>query len=156
MTTLRIYYSKYLKYILTIGIDNKSDIEPSSAFDNPINWILENASIIIKDFVVLNIEDVTGKNYKSTPETPEVKVNDVPLIYTVNTTYDHEIVIYKNKDQVFSNIDFEIIETYNNENKDLQDIGYMLKKSPSWIAKRLEELKIVQRKQLARGYRQYI
>ena len=62
----------------------------------------------------------------------------------------------KNKDQVFSNIDFEIIETYNNENKDLQDIGYMLKKSPSWIAKRLEELKIVQRKQLARGYRQYI
>jgi predicted GIY-YIG superfamily endonuclease len=62
----------------------------------------------------------------------------------------------KSKDLVFSNIDFEIIETYNNENKDVQDIGYMLKRSPSWIAKRLEELKIVKRKQLARGYRQYI
>jgi predicted GIY-YIG superfamily endonuclease len=62
----------------------------------------------------------------------------------------------KSKDIVFSNIDFEIIESYNNENKDVQDIGCMLKKSPSWIAKRLEELKIVQRKQLARGYRQYI
>jgi len=62
----------------------------------------------------------------------------------------------KSKDLVFSNIDFEIIETYNNENKDVQDIGYMLKRSPSWIAKRLEELKIVKRKQLARGYIQYI
>jgi len=62
----------------------------------------------------------------------------------------------KSKGIVLSNIDFEIIESYNNENKDVQYIGYMLKKSPSWIAKRLEELKIVQRKQLARGYGQYI
>jgi predicted GIY-YIG superfamily endonuclease len=57
---------------------------------------------------------------------------------------------------IFTDIDFEITQLYNYENKDIQDIGDMLKKSPCWIAKRLEDLKIVKRKQLARGYIKYI
>ena len=66
--------------------------------------------------------------------------------------------VYNNKcyDIIFTDIDFEIIQLYNCENKNIEDIGNVLKKSPCWIAKRLEDLKIVKRKQLARGYIQYI
>ena len=66
--------------------------------------------------------------------------------------------IYNNKcyDIIFTDIDFEIIQLYNCENKNIEEIGNVVKKSPCWIAKRLEELKIVKRKQLARGYIQYI
>lgn len=52
--------------------------------------------------------------------------------------------------------DIDLDKLYNYENKDIEDIGHMLKKSPCWIAKRLEDLKIVKRKQLARGYIKYI
>ena len=57
---------------------------------------------------------------------------------------------------VKNDIDFDLVKLYNYENKDIEDIGHMLKKSPCWIAKRLEDLKIVKRKQLARGYIKYI
>lgn len=66
--------------------------------------------------------------------------------------------VYNNKcyDIIFTDIDFEIIQLYNCENKNIEEIGNVLKKSPCWIAKRLEDLKIVKRKQLSRGYIQYI
>ena len=52
--------------------------------------------------------------------------------------------------------DIDLDKLYNYENKDIEDIGHTLNKSPCWIAKRLEDLKIVKRKQLARGYIKYI
>ena len=55
-----------------------------------------------------------------------------------------------------NDIDFEIIKLYNCDNKNIEEIGYLVKKSPCCIANRLEKLKIVQRKQLSRGYIQYI
>lgn len=55
-----------------------------------------------------------------------------------------------------NDIDIYLDKLYNYENKDVEDISIMLKKSPCWIAKRLEDLKIVERKQLARGYMKYI
>ena len=66
--------------------------------------------------------------------------------------------VYNNKcyDIIFTDTDFEIIQLYNCENKNIEEIGNVLKKSPCWIAKRLEDLKIVKRKQLSRGYIQYI
>lgn len=57
---------------------------------------------------------------------------------------------------IFTDIDFEITQLYNCENKNIEEIGNVIKKSPCWIAKRLEDLKIVKRKQLARGYIKYI
>ena len=57
---------------------------------------------------------------------------------------------------IFNDIDNEILQLYNYENKNIEEIGNIIKKSPCWIAKRLEELKIVKRKQLSRGYIQYI
>lgn len=66
--------------------------------------------------------------------------------------------VYNNKcyDIIFTDTDFEIIQLYNCENKNIEEIGNVLKKSPCWISKRLEDLKIVKRKQLSRGYIQYI
>ena len=61
-----------------------------------------------------------------------------------------------NKSISVNNIDVDLDKLYNYENKDIDDIGQVLKKSPCWIAKRLEDLKIVERKQLARGYIKYI
>ena len=55
-----------------------------------------------------------------------------------------------------NDIDIVLDKLYNYENKDIEYIGNMLNKSPCWIAKRLEDLKIVKRKQLARGYIKYI
>ena len=61
-----------------------------------------------------------------------------------------------NKSISVNNIDVDLDKLYNYENKDIDDISQVLKKSPCWIAKRLEDLKIVERKQLARGYIKYI
>jgi len=65
---------------------------------------------------------------------------------------------YKNKEttQVINDRDIELEKLYIIDKKDVEDIGFILKKSPCWVAKRLETLKIVERKQLARGYIKYI
>ena len=55
-----------------------------------------------------------------------------------------------------NDIDFEIIKLYTCEDKNIEEIGNVVKKSPCWIANRLEKLNIVERKQLTRGYMQYI
>jgi predicted GIY-YIG superfamily endonuclease len=53
---------------------------------------------------------------------------------------------------VMNDNDVELEKLYNYEQKDIEEIGAIVKKSPCWVAKRLEILKIVKRKQLARGY----
>lgn len=66
---------------------------------------------------------------------------------------------YKNKKttQIITNDrDIELEKLYVLDEKDVEDIGSILQKSPCWVAKRLETLKIVERKQLARGYIKYI
>jgi predicted GIY-YIG superfamily endonuclease len=52
--------------------------------------------------------------------------------------------------------DVELEKLYNVEQKDIMEISIILKKSPCWVAKRLEIFKIIERKQLARGYIKYI
>jgi predicted GIY-YIG superfamily endonuclease len=66
---------------------------------------------------------------------------------------------YKNKktrEIIINDRDIELENLYILDEKDVEDIGSILQKSPCWVAKRLETLKIVERKQLARGYIKYI
>ena len=62
----------------------------------------------------------------------------------------------KDENIIMSEVDIEIEKLYNFEQKDIEEIGAILTKSPCWVAKRLEILKIVKRKQLASGYMRYI
>lgn len=62
----------------------------------------------------------------------------------------------KNDGIVINDMDIELDKLYNHQEKDIEYISNILHKSPGWIAKRLEILKIVERKQLARGYIKYI
>jgi predicted GIY-YIG superfamily endonuclease len=70
--------------------------------------------------------------------------------------------IYKKKKNehersiIINEHDKELLELYNYEEKDIEYISNILHKSPGWVAKRLEILNIVERKQLARGYMNYI
>ena len=52
--------------------------------------------------------------------------------------------------------DLELKMLYCIENKSVLEIGKMCKMNPTWIANRLEKMKVVERKQLARGYSEYI
>jgi predicted GIY-YIG superfamily endonuclease len=66
---------------------------------------------------------------------------------------------YKNKKSrqiMINDRDIELEKLYILDEKNVEDIGSILRKSPCWVAKRLETLKIVERKQLARGYIKYI
>jgi predicted GIY-YIG superfamily endonuclease len=66
---------------------------------------------------------------------------------------------YKNKktrELIINDIDIELEILYVLDEKDVEEIGSILQKSPCWVAKRLENLKIVERKQLSRGYIKYI
>jgi predicted GIY-YIG superfamily endonuclease len=66
---------------------------------------------------------------------------------------------YKNKKSrqiIINDMDIELEKLYVLDEKDVEDIGTILQKSPCWVAKRLETLKIVERKQLSRGYIKYI
>lgn len=66
---------------------------------------------------------------------------------------------YKNKKSrqiIINDRDIELENLYVLDEKDVEDIGTILQKSPCWVAKRLETLKIVERKQLSRGYIKYI
>jgi predicted GIY-YIG superfamily endonuclease len=53
---------------------------------------------------------------------------------------------------IMNDNDKELLQLYNYEEKDIQYIGNILHKSPCWVAQRLEILKVIERKQLARGY----
>ncbi len=55
---------------------------------------------------------------------------------------------------IMNDNDKELIKLY--EEKDIEYIGNILHKSPCWVAKRLEILKVIERKQLARGYMKYV
>lgn len=55
---------------------------------------------------------------------------------------------------IMNDNDKELIKLY--EEKDIEYIGNILHKSPCWVAKRLEILKVVERKQVARGYMKYV
>ena len=52
--------------------------------------------------------------------------------------------------------DLKIKILYCSENKSVIDIGNEINVSPSWVAVRLEKLNIIDRKQLAKGYFEYI
>lgn len=60
----------------------------------------------------------------------------------------------KDRSITMNDDDKELIKLY--EEKDIEYIGNILHKSPCWVAKRLEILKVIERKQLARGYMKYI
>jgi len=62
----------------------------------------------------------------------------------------------KNKGIVFYIEDDEIRNLYCNENKSIIEIGEILNISPGLIANRLEKLCLIERKQLSRGYFEYI
>jgi len=65
----------------------------------------------------------------------------------------------KNEDErsiIINEHDKELLQLYNYEEKDIEYISNILHKSPGWVANRLEILNIVERKQLARGYMNYI
>jgi predicted GIY-YIG superfamily endonuclease len=53
------------------------------------------------------------------------------------------------------NVDIEIYSLYCNENKNIIEIGEIIKRRPSWVAYRLNKLKIIHRIQLARGFFEY-
>ena len=50
----------------------------------------------------------------------------------------------------------EIRNLYENDNKDIIEIGSILNKSPGSISFSLEKMKIVERRQLSRGYFDYV
>jgi predicted GIY-YIG superfamily endonuclease len=52
--------------------------------------------------------------------------------------------------------DETIVKLYCLENKSVIEIGNELNRSPSWVAFRLEKINIIRRKQLAKGYFEYI
>jgi len=52
-------------------------------------------------------------------------------------------------------VDVEIYNLYCNDNKNIIEIGNIIKKTPGWIAHRLTKLKIIDRIQLARGFFEY-
>ena len=52
--------------------------------------------------------------------------------------------------------DLEIKRLYCIENKSVIEIGKIYKRSASWIANRLEKMKVLERKQLALGFNEYI
>ena len=60
------------------------------------------------------------------------------------------------KEILLSENDLKIKMLYCIENKDIIEIGIILKKAPTWIANRLEKMKVIDRKQLALGYTEYI
>ena len=62
----------------------------------------------------------------------------------------------KTREIIINDRDIELENLYILDEKDVEEIGSILQKSPCWVAKRLETLKIVERKQLARGYIKYI
>ncbi len=64
-----------------------------------------------------------------------------------------EICVEK-KDKNYENI--EVRNLYENEKKDIIEIGNILNKSPGSIAYILEKMKIVDRRQLSRGYMEYV
>lgn len=62
----------------------------------------------------------------------------------------------KTREIIINDRDIKLKILYVFDEKDVEEIGSILQKSPCWVAKRLETLKIVERKQLARGYIKYI
>lgn len=52
-------------------------------------------------------------------------------------------------------VDIIISNLYCNENKNIIEIGEMIKRRPNWVAHRLNKLKIIDRIQLARGFFEY-
>lgn len=52
-------------------------------------------------------------------------------------------------------VDIQIRSLYCYENKNIIEIGEVIKRNPSWIAHRLNKLKIIDRIQLARGFFEY-
>jgi len=68
------------------------------------------------------------------------------------TNIDKICVIKKDKN--YENI--EVRNLYENEKKDIIEIGNILNKSPGSIAYILEKMKMVDRRQLSRGYMEYV
>lgn len=65
--------------------------------------------------------------------------------------------VFDNISKPWSNEDSEkLVELYNNENKNIQEIGDIFVRTPGSIAAKLTQLKIVSAKQYARGYNEYL
>jgi len=60
-----------------------------------------------------------------------------------------------NREFIPMDVDVQISDLYCNENKNIIEIGEMVKKTPSWVAHRLNKLQIINRIQLARGFFEY-
>jgi len=63
--------------------------------------------------------------------------------------------INKKKEFMPMDVDAQIYNLYCNENKNIIEIGEVIKRTPSWVAYRLNKLKIINRIQLARGFFEY-
>jgi len=59
------------------------------------------------------------------------------------------------KECIPMDVDFQINNLYCNENKNIIEIGEVIKRTPNWVAHRLNKLKIINRIQLARGFFEY-
>ena len=59
------------------------------------------------------------------------------------------------KEFVPMDVDIELYSLYCNENKNIIEIGEVTKRRPSWVAYRLNKIKIIDRIQLARGFFEY-
>ena len=66
------------------------------------------------------------------------------------------IILSKSETLILNENDLEIKRLYCIENNSVIEIGRIIKKSPTWVANRLEQIKVIERKQLARGYNEYI
>lgn len=64
--------------------------------------------------------------------------------------------ITKNEDKLTYIDDKEIIDMYLIKNYDINEIGNRLNRTPGSVANRLEKLSIIEKKQLAIGYEEYI
>ena len=64
--------------------------------------------------------------------------------------------IKSNEEYNYTNYNNEVRVLYENENMDIIKIGSILNKSPGSIAYILEKMKIIDRRQLARGYMDYV
>ena len=76
--------------------------------------------------------------------------------HTVSKLKLNKKVIKPPKNFEINDNDLEIKRLYCIENKSVIEIGKIYKRSASWIANRLEKMKVLERKQLALGFNEYV
>lgn len=76
--------------------------------------------------------------------------NKINNCYNMNNIFDNISKPWTNEDSQ------KLVELYNNENKNIQELGEIFIRTPGSIAAKLTHLKIINARQYARGYDEYL